>query len=980
MGVPKLLLLKTAEIVGLDDEVELFQALAELGKAWKGKVENIDGFTTANELVDAIADGTRNENVIAAFAKLKAPGTLTVLQAQADKLKELIAKIPKEIADLLEPIGVYDDISGARKGEGKIEWPLLSKNLATDSPDDDDAAKPDYSLSLGTQASLSIDADDKWNHGGNLSGPMLSIKAKGSLKAKAGLALPFTGGLAKGSSEGSAGCIFEYYFTKPEPNHLYALAVADSIRNLVDPFDFDAVWKHLIGTNLAGIYYELKGDAAASVSVSLADSADLSGAFKADFGATLTVNFRLRGNYALTFYRDTIPDTDTPCITGAIFRTREESLGAKLDIGATIDLSALATRVHALLKKGLDQWDVLLKDITPFLSPGTWLQGQADKLISQQATKLIEDEVLKNAMTSDLRGVIGIGTPSDSELLEWLETELTGALDAAQGWADKQAEAATTLLDKLGRNLPAFAQPAIREKLQGTAEALVKRVSDQLTATVTALLDSKKDGFADALNDALKAAGEKNKRLIKTADDALEAVRAIIAKYDTLFRKVVSITEDAANAKISAAIQLEESRTKGEIVEIKGTFLSNDAMAGDIFRSMTRGDINTLLKLMDTPPPEGSFLLSSESSLERYASRKTGVGMELVLFGFGVSGSDLLRSDASVLIDGAGNIRVETEVSLKKRFSGRDATREITLVSSYSLVLLKRPPEESTLPSITRGIEFSVVMGHIDDDLKRGEATDFVRSLAEAGLIAPSVEIAANNGFSELVGSSDPKGSFSGALQLKLLLQRSGMEQLLGLHDVDPSEAKDPNLSEAKKEAIVLHAFQALRTIDLRKKPLVDSTIADLRKRAPDVPLEEFLTNRKRLRKFTYEGIKVSPSHEEFHKAVDMSHDFLAMIEKMREIYFAKPETSEDENKDTWGPEKYRDAEHQSVKFAHRWLKLGSFILWSAAEVPASTLAFFKAICDSANVPLHDAIALTMWRKDPDKTPKTLAFISPPAE
>src|SRR5262249_47631821 len=159
---------------------------------------------------------------------------------------------------------------------------------------------------------------------------------------------------------------------------------------------------------------------------------------------------------------------------------------------------------------------------------------------------------------------------------------------------------------------------------------------------------------------------------VKSADAALESVRVLIDRYDTLFHKILDATQDAARSKVSAAIQIEESRLSSATLEVSGTLLARSDSTRELFHSLTRGDFQLLQKLLQAGGGIDFARDPANSSLTRYVSSKSKFGIDLVLFGFGITGSDLLSSEASVIVDGTGQVQVDTQAMIQKKFSGLD--------------------------------------------------------------------------------------------------------------------------------------------------------------------------------------------------------------------------------------------------------------------------------------------------------------------
>ncbi|MFN3820487.1 hypothetical protein [Blastomonas sp.] len=969
MGGDTRLLLGVADAIGIDDEIALLQALGTLGKNWKTLAGDVDGAGSALDLLTAIAKGAQGEAVAAAFGRIGAEDQLATLQGAGERLGRLTDQVQSPLAVLLEPIGRFDETRNGAD-HGLVRW-SLAKSIGTASDGPEDA--PSYALSLDADAALTIEAGARWPYSDIVPGPLLRLRAEGSLKPKASATLPFTGGSATASASASAACALEYFFAVPDVDTVYAAAVADRLGQLVDPFDFDAVWRGFSDGGLMGLHYGFDGSVGVNVSVSLADAGALAQGIKAQIGATVAMSFALEGRFFLTFRAAPRGGDGLPRIEAVLSRGQTQRSGASLAIGGSIDVSTLATRVHAILAGALGEWDAVLQEITPYLAPGTWLRSNAGGVIDALAADLVKDAALAKALAQDLTGVIAAGEPDESQLAAWLGERLAGGLDAAQDWAGDQAAAADHMLDAMGRSLPVFAQVQVRHKLGTAASQLVKQAGDALRGKVETLFTAN----AKALGQALKDAGAISDRQLDGADAAFAGVRALIARYDALFRKVLTATENAARAKLSIAMQIEEARVASQAVEIAGTFVSNGVGARAAFRALTRGDFAALIALIDSGGRDGFVLDPARSSLRRYAASTGKFGFEVVLIEFGGSVSELIESEASVLVDGSGNVQVDARGKLEKRFKGQDAEQEIALISSYALV---RARALAAAPAAAdRSMGLTVTVGHIDRKLERHEVDRFVASLADAGLVDASARQRAQEVYTRWTGNLANKGRLEATAQLRLALDRAAIGNLLAI-------ASGPGgLSVAERRKIVRRAFDTLADSVPLHRQLIDRTIAFLAKANPKLSLEDLLMDEGRTRrelKVVVSGShirQVAPEHEPFDDAMRLAHGMLAMIERLRAIYFSTPEQRRDNDPASWSPQDYRDAQRSAVRAVREWLQLNAVLFWTNSKVHARTLAFLQTLASLAGVDPADRVSLTLWRNGRDDRPETVVLSHGPA-
>jgi hypothetical protein len=960
MSIGNTLLLEMAGKVDLDEEVKLFKALGKLGRDWTAMAKDVDGVSSAIELLRVVVAAPEDASVAAMFQKVDATDALDTLKSAGGRLTSLLEDVPKAVLQLLDPIGRFDESKQDGKDRGLVRWPLLDKTVGTSSTATGDA--PSYALSCTGNAALMAEAGDTWPYNDAMLGPLLRIRVEGNLVTKGSATLPFSVGTASGTLSTGAACALEYYFAVPDQSSIYAMALCERVGHLPDPFDFDSVFEGFSNSDLAGVHYEFDGSAALNVSVSVADTGALAAGIKADLGATIKVGFGLAGKYYLTFRASDRGSDGKVRIIAALSRERRRNSELSLKLGATVDLAALATKVHAILANALGEWDDVLKEIKPFLSPGTWLRDKAGSVIESQANELIKDKSLRDALASDLQGVIGVGTPDDSALTQWLSDQLTGAMDRAQGWAIDKSAAADKIVSDLGRLLPSFAQAEVQNKLKGAAGSLVGKIADDLTSEVDRLFTSGRKPLGKALKKLNAVSNDK----VADADAALAGVRELIVRYDALFGKILAATEDAARSKVSIAVQISEAALASTTMEIEGTFLNRSDVSREIFRALISGEFTALLRLLDQPDGGVDFMLDpAKSNLKRFASRTGKFGVEFVALGFGVTGSELFSAEAGVFVDGTGKVQVDAKARLEKRFEALDAEREIELISSYSLVQARALETAGAPPSADRSLGLALTISHIDNSLQRHEVERFVGSLVDASLIDVSARETARSTFNAWIGNAGENGKLEATLQLKLALDRTSLSRLLGVGGTETLSA----LTRERRTAIVRQAFDLLKDSSADQRPLIDKAITFLAKEKPKASLDELLMDESRTHRLLLQPVtgslipRLPTEFEPFDDAMSLAHGLLEMIEQLRKIYFSKPEERRDSDPLTWSADDYRDAERKSVKAMRGWLQLNNVLFWTDSKVHPRTIAFVETLATLSGLDPLKSLSLTMWRK-----------------
>lgn len=947
---------KGASTVGLDDELALIEALAETAKNWVKLAKDIHGAESLDALLNSLATEIEDARIAKAFADLgltEAHGTLARLLG---KLTEGSAKIPEKYKKLFEPLSKYETAGG-----GLVEWKL----------DLDQGAEIGKELKLGVKAggALQLDAAAKPKIDGTEVGPLLRIGAAADVKATAQGTIPIRWGTIGGSAEASVSVGLDYYFDPEESTGLYAVAVAQRILALPDPFGFDSVWEAFQKRpDLTAIVYTFSDKASAKVDVALSATGSFADKILADVKFTLGAQTSVDNNFSLTLRAlEPAPAQAERRIAMVLGRSSASEFGVSAGLQIGIDFSAPLGKVREILNRAVERSDEVLAKITPFLTPGTWLRGEFNKLVEDAAKSLIKDKDLREALVKDMQSLGSAEAPGDPAIVEWLTGKVTGALDdAAKEFTDLGEGARDRLIAKVANALPEPLKGPFREKATVAIAPLVDKATSELKARLQQLIDLPNRALGKALKKIQATASDKIDKL----DKAFEGVRNLIDRYNDLLHQAQAFANDAARAKVTASLKIEELWNWGLEEKIVGTYTAPTAEARDIFRRITRGDLETVRALIlgggQAGDPPGFELNRGRSSLKRTAGRTNKADFELVLFGFSMSASTLLSGDASILIDGDGNIQVDAEGGLEKRFKTKNEQREITFVDTFSLLLAKSA-QGTTVP--TRAIEVGIGLSYIDEKLKPGELTDHVKSLTAAGLVTADTEAVAVAQFQ----SWSPNGKAIPAnLAAKFELSHGQLLQLMML-----DQRKNGRLPDAARRKLMDAVLAAGDQLGRRSLKLGRTRIAQFRG-IDEKPVPEFMFDRVREaggEEDLFDEYRRETSWQQNQAIKDFVFEFrrivslIGLVETLGEIYEAKPKIGNTPPAGAWDERKYAAKEHEVARYGGRWLYPGD----SSGDVPLTTVIFLATICDLLGIPRLvggkpaaegvDAIALTFSRR-----------------
>jgi hypothetical protein len=973
------LLDKGAGAIGLKDDLDLIKSLVDLATHWPELKTHISGVPSVEEFLAKFIAHVDDEDIKKAFEKTGSAELIALhgkLVGLLTKLKAAVGEIPEEIRLLLSPISDFN--APASTKDGKIAWTPLDRTEKF-------GEGGDFSFEIGGSATLSLVAGDKVKLG-DAEKKLLKIGAGLGVRAKGGGTAPFAQAKIKGEFSASAGADLAYYFDPGASGSLYGFEVAKRIPALPNPFDFRSVWAAFASDSLdlARISYEFDGTTSANVELAYANSLSFGQGLVADLAFSVSAEMKLTASYALTLSRAAAGGIDA-----ALTRKRmsEEALGIGLKVD--VDLSKLAKRVQTEVQKAVDKWDAALAEVKPFLSPGTLVQSKLSALLGAEADKLIKDPDLKAALLRDLRGAIGIDTSKDPALVAWLSGELTGAIDAARDVVSgKAGAAADRVLAVLGDRLPAFAQADVTAKLKPAIEKLIDGLDTELKSLVDRLFATAKD----RLGGALGKFGMDAAQAIADADKALASVRKVIERVDKLIHDTVDTLGDASKMRITASLQAEERRERGEVVEIAGRLATDGETAAKAFHALTRGKPADLAKLLAADDPDDDFILDKKSKLRRYSKRSSKIAYEVVIFGFKASGETIASGEAAVELGADGSVHVDSKSSLISRFKGAREDREVSFLETFNL-LLARVDGDDGEDKDERTIDVGVTIKHNDQSLKREELKGFIDSLIAAGLLDSEVKQRAEAVFQRWSGgTSDPDAWLKADIAAKLWLDGKAVRKLMAIGNRDDKNRlkRDQSVEIVK---VALDAALKLGATGKLKEERLAKALGDIRGMYEDYPaaataaevLWDMLTPTENKQAPSRHALpeswpgqlpaggpghlrddvkKLLGAHQGDPDALRLQfHDLVEMIDLMGQIYLAQPEKLGEASPSGWDENDYEGMQTRLANKGRGWLRTGGKLLfWIDREVQPWTVALLWTLAQIGRGDRNGAMSLTLTR------------------
>jgi hypothetical protein len=958
------LLGKGSELVGLKEDVELIESLVALATHWPELKAHITGVDSVEDFLGKLIAHLDDADIKAAFEKVGKPELIALhakLVSLLKKLREKIDGIPPELRLLLSPMSRFNGPDASE--DGAIAWTPLDGTQKF-------GEGGDFSFEIGGSARLSLAAGAKVRIGQS-DRKLLKVAAALGVHAKAGGSAPFAQGKISGSFSAEASAGLAFLFSPDSGGSLYGFELARRLPGLPNPFDFAAVWEAFASPELrlTRISYDFSGTASASVSLSIANSLSFGTDVVADLSLAVNAEMKRAADYKLAFTAAATPGQVDASLTRK--HMSEEAIGLKLAID--VDLSQLAKRVQAEVNKVVDKWDSVLKEVKPFLSPGTLVQTELPDLLKAEADRLIGNAGLKDALLRDLRGLIGIQTSSDSRLADWLSGELTGAIDAAGGVLTKRAdEAADAVLARLADRLPAFAQLDVAAQLKPAIDNLISGLEGRLKDLADGLFRDQRT----ALGAALKKAGAIAADAVADADAALAGLRKVVERFDKLVHDTVATLGDASRMRITASVQAEERRSQSDTFEIGGTFVSALDDAPRAFHALTRGRPSDLRELLAGGTSAGGFVLDPASKLSLYGARTSKLGYEVVLFGFAANGEEIAKGEARVVLGADGSVQVDSSARIERRFSTPGEDREIKLLETFSL-------QRAKLEQDKRVIDIGVSIAHNDKSLKRDELKGFMQSLSAVNLLPGEVVTRADAVLLRWAGGDDPERWPRANIAAKLWLGTDALREMMAV-----DRRQNGRLNRADSVRIVKIALSAVmktRALADMNAARVGAALGFIRDQfyhngyphsqpediiwdmlmegeRHDVPSRHELANSWSAQLPTETRLRADVRRWIEHLRGQF-HDLVAMIDIMGQIYLAQPETLGGDSPAGWDRSKYVDMQAQLARSGKGWLKIGvEWLFWIDREVQPWTVSLLYTLAVLATGKADGVMSITMTR------------------
>lgn len=956
------LLLVADKALQLADDLAVLRALADTVKNWDALRQKINGATTAEALLTQIIADLNAAEVEKAFKDLGLGDGYAALKGFFGKLGDEVGQVPDKYKQLLNPLDHF------APGDAKavVDWAISRSDKPPTGSDQ-------YSLTLGAEARVGFNAAAKWPGADPAPAKLLKIGASGKVSAGVKAKVPYSFGAVSGGVSGSTTAAIDYYFNAP--NRLYALAAAERLDDLANPFELSAIWQAFETSDLEGLVIDLAGAANAQFQVSFADAGALAEGIPVEIGAMVGVTAGLKTAYRLTLRRSVAPAGGL-AVRASLTRSRlsESGLAASLDL--TVDVAALTKPVAEAVKTAIGRWNEALEAIKPFLSPGTWLRDHALAELEAALKPWVADGDLRKAILADAGGVLGAGEIADSDIVGWLTGKITGAIDQGRTLVDGQTnQAVDRVYATLARDLPWVTTAVPATEVKGLIKAQIDKVDKALRDAVAELFKRPTDEIVDAL----QAAGARVGGTLNSFNDKLKAVRDLLEKYDGLIQRILKVAEEAAKSKVTARVFIEESRQTETVLEAAGDFLALTAGSRAVFEDLSRGRLQSLVRLFESDDDVDGFHLDrARSSLKRFSVRSGKQGFEIAFLNIArIKFEQLVSTKTTVVVDGLGNVRVDLKATLDKVLSTSLSDRKVSFVETSALAFAAAAAERPDLPQPT--VQIGLSAGYGDKTMSWSSVSDFVTSLSQADLLPVGALEAARGVFQRWSAEAGGSGKINGELSASLDLDPQALRALLRL-----PQRIGGQLNDDAHHAIVDLAIERLMSSGTIKSQKFTSGGALLRKFSLAPPqasaTDLVLIYRDKLVKrnveWRIEARQIPNAQNTNYPAAGSgmgsgSGDYfyflrqafgvdklIDLIDAMGDVYQAPA---------TWTIKDYDVAQDRMVRATGFWLLVAENAKYIfEADVSKRTATFMRILCDLAGLPRPGGVRLTMtWRKAP---------------
>lgn len=720
-----------AKVLKLEKEFEALKAIDAVARRWMELEPSLEDFDEMIDFLEVLDDEIGKKDVKDTFKALGLDDELAALTKQRKRISSAFQEIgiahPQRLLQSI-PSNLEDTHSA---NTGATSWSLIDTGSANTSLQVDKSI--DYDFDLGTRASIEVEGGALWPYALDSDrARMVRLGVEGELSAKGAAVLPFRLGSAGVSFAADGKTRLDYYFEPADQSVTLAGAVADRLLHAPNPFSIDSVRAAMkTSGDFFGYDMELGGGISANVELQLGKAFELSNIGGVKVALSFNATVVRRRDFQISLRRigpvgERQPDMQL-VVSGQTKKLDQKQLGIKV----SLEFGKLVDHVHEQLKPVVAEWDSALQTVTPFLTPGTYLQTQATNTLSAAITNLLGNSSIAAAIDADMRLLLGTSEAKTSNISDFLTGEVTGALNGlvSSVIGDVQAEA-EALHARLKARLPLFETLDEDKAILKELSTLLSQLQTDFDTAAGKII--KKQADRTKIANTLSRAGANVNRVKASANGALQGIRNMLREYDATIKKAMEELTKAANRKVSLSLTYATMRSSDTTYEIDARLPFHTAQ--EDYTALLSGNFIDISKLVLQSPPVIAF--GEDSNIKRIVTHQSQFGGEFVGFGIAADFSTVFTGKASIAVDHRGIVSILSEGQAKdvsiNVFGDKEKT-EATFFDTLSLTRAKTAEEHPGTPDV---LDIGVNLRRTDPKgLKPDEFKSLMHDMKRYGLI-----------------------------------------------------------------------------------------------------------------------------------------------------------------------------------------------------------------------------------------------------
>lgn len=971
------LLQNGAQVLKLEDELAALQALAKLAERWGDLTFAQTTFASLTDFLSRLDDEIDKPDVKAAFKAVGLEKTLQDLKAERKKISELMEKAGVTNApSLLSPLASF---SGEDRPRGPVKWSLIdqkSSPIAASS-----SGNLSYGFDLGGKLELAMDAGEDWPYASDGDfGPLLRMGVDGSITSKGNFKAPFSFGSAKGSAGAEGSTKIDFYFEPSDQSQVLVGAVATRILSIPNPFDVDAIQRAFNSrTDFLGFDIVKDGAITAALEIGLGKGVEIANIGKVGVELEMKATLLRERKFQISLRRLGPANTDNPDMQLVVSGHKKSEDSRSLGIQVVLEFNKLTEFLHAQLKPLVNEWDTALKKITPYLTPGTYLQQQAKTQLGNVVKKLVSDPQLEAAIFLDLQLLLGTSNAKTTAVGDFLTDQVVGTLNGQVSalLGDAKGEA-TELLDGLKKRLPFLSELLKRtgkdQVVTAELEKLTKKLSTEFDKKIKSVTATQTE--RQKIAKTLGKVGADANAIVSSANDALSEVRKFIKDFDKTVKGALKSLTEAANQKATL------SYTYSVMKSDKSTYELNVTMPADTsqedYRALISGDFAEIKRLI---MESGTLSFGKGTNLHRVVEHQRKYAGEIVAFGLTADFSTVFSGKAEIQVDHHGIVSVSSKATANKistTLIGKEKT-EASFFDVISMARAKEAEQENTEGKpYLRTTDLGLSLRRIDKEkgLKVNELEKLLEDLTKFELVSAEGADEAHQTVMSWFGAGSRR-SIPVIIDVVLPLTNAQVKNIINLGNPDLGDW------DGKRARTVEIAVNAILDILRRDKPKsawrIDEEFGEgllvaenmLHSRGTAAQLMFGLAQRgwspssfERLA--TRRLPDLAPAGRKLYERVRDSWRLVEMTEELYRVYTGIPIAATSTQK--WDIHRFAEAQRSIADAAEPWLATGQWLFGAGTDgIDERMAAHFLALGGMAGMDgaqIEQAITLKIQNTD----------------